>query len=398
MTGPALGRPLDAYGTSRVSRLRPATHLLAHADLHNHTWLSDGAGDPELAFSSMRRAGLDVAALTDHAVFAAGVDDVWDLPWVTRLSGIDREAWARLGRLADAADDPGRFVAIRGFEWSHPLLGHVNVWGTETFVDPFRTFDTDLSRFYDWLARTGDGAAGRGLASFNHPGGRGNLLVFAGFELHPAVVGQMAGLEVFNKRLDYLYEGVEGGDPSPLVRCLDQGWRPGLIGVSDEHGTDWGLPDGKGRTGLYVTGLSRAAVRTALADRQVFATRLRGLRLDATLDGHPMGGAVRLPGPARVRVEVDVDRGEPWRGRPLSLQLLTSGERMPAVVAAGEFAVPGPDDPLPAVEVEVDPARTPWLVLRVSDPAEPADSRATGPWVPWGSAVAYASPWWLEAG
>ncbi|HTF60461.1 MAG TPA: hypothetical protein VK713_11195, partial [Actinomycetes bacterium] len=53
----------DAWGTSRVSRLFPGSWL-AHADLHNHTWLSDGAGDPRLAFASMRAAGLDVAALT----------------------------------------------------------------------------------------------------------------------------------------------------------------------------------------------------------------------------------------------------------------------------------------------------------------------------------------------
>lgn len=395
-------RPLDAYGTSRASRLRPGAQFLAHADLHNHTWLSDGQGDPERAFASLRGAGLDVAALTDHAVFAAGIDDIWDLRFVTRFSGIDQEAWQRLGRLADAADDPGRFVAIRGFEWSHPLLGHVGVWGTETYVDPLQTLDTDMTRFYDWLQSTADSSEAptsqEGLASFNHPGGRGNLLVFAGFEPCPAVVDQMVGLEMFNKRLDYLYEGVDGGNASPLVRCLDSGWRPGLIGVSDEHGEDWGLPDGKGRTGLYLTELTRTAVRTALRERRAFATRLKGLRLDSTLNGHPMGSAVALPGPVRVRVEVDIDRGEAWRGRRLHLQLLRSGGRMPDLLAVEDLVVPGPDEPLPSIDVEVDPAKTPWLVLRVTDPSQPADPRATGPWAEAGAAVAYASPWWLERG
>ena len=46
----------DAWGTSRASRLFPGWWL-AHADLHNHTRLSDGAGDPRLAFASMRAAG-----------------------------------------------------------------------------------------------------------------------------------------------------------------------------------------------------------------------------------------------------------------------------------------------------------------------------------------------------
>ena len=31
--------------------------------MHNHTAMSDGDGDPELAFASMRDAGLDVADL-----------------------------------------------------------------------------------------------------------------------------------------------------------------------------------------------------------------------------------------------------------------------------------------------------------------------------------------------
>ncbi len=394
---PVLGAGPDAYGTSRTSRLRAGGELLVHADLHNHTRLSDGAGEPERAFASLRAAGLDVAAITDHAVFAAGVDDLLDLPWVTRISGIDQEAWRRLRELADAAHEDGAFVALRGFEWSHPLLGHVNVWGSERYTDPFRTFDTDMTRFYDWLADPDGGADG--LAGFNHPGGRSGLLVFAGFEPRPAVTDRLVGLEMFNKRLDYLYQGTDEGGTSPLVRCLDHGWRPGLLGVSDEHGDDWGRPEGKGRTGLYVDALTRAGVRRALSARQAFATRERGLRLDATLAGRPLGTEVRLPapGPARLRVELDVDRGEAWWGRPLSAQLLRPGEPMPTLVAVTEITVPRPDEPLPAWDVELDPADGSWAVLRVSDPAAPADQRARGPWAELGSTVAYASPWWLRA-
>ena len=38
-----------AWGTSRRSRLFPGPFLV-HADLHNHTQLSDGDGDPALLF------------------------------------------------------------------------------------------------------------------------------------------------------------------------------------------------------------------------------------------------------------------------------------------------------------------------------------------------------------
>ena len=57
------------------------------------------------------------------------------------------------------------------------------------------------------------------------------------------------------------------------MQCLDAGWTPGLIGVTDEHGRDWGHPEGKGRTGLFVTELSRSGVREALSNRRSFAAR-----------------------------------------------------------------------------------------------------------------------------
>ena len=89
---------------------------LFHADLHNHTLLSDGDGEAEAAFASMRAAGLDVAAVTDHAYGPCEAHKT-----------IDDEGWRRLGRLADAADAAGDFVAVRGFEWSSNTLGHMNV-------------------------------------------------------------------------------------------------------------------------------------------------------------------------------------------------------------------------------------------------------------------------------
>jgi len=108
-------------GAARASAITQGTRLV-HADLHNHTILSDGDGDPALAFGSMRSAGLDVAAITDHTTLFA-------------IEGLSRREWDRVGVLADAADDPGNYTAIRGFEWSHPLLGHVNVWFTPDFTE-----------------------------------------------------------------------------------------------------------------------------------------------------------------------------------------------------------------------------------------------------------------------
>ena len=383
----------DAWGTSRVSRLFPGCWL-AHADLHNHSRLSDGAGDPRLAYGSMRAAGLDVAALTDHSRWASLFLDLRKAPGWT---GIDGRAWRQTIALAEAANADGEFVALHGFEWSHAAFGHMNVWDSERFTDPLRTVPT-MGRFWRWLERNGSD----GLVGFNHPGtGR---LRFANFRYRPALAQRLVSLELFNKLEDYLLKDTNRGGQSPLNQCLNAGWRVGLLGVTDEHGPDWGQPEGKGRAGLWVRELTRAGVLEALAARLFFASRVKGLRLDAALTSLAGGGSgerarmgtalVHPGGPARL--EVDLDRGEAWRGRRLLLQVLRPGDRLPTLAATLEVELAGPDGPVAALELDLDPADGNWVVVRVTDPAEPADRRATGDWARQGRAIAYTSPFWLE--
>jgi len=152
--GTRLRTPGPEGGAARSSRISRGT-LLVHADMHNHTLLSDGDGDPEAAFPSMRDAGLDVAALTDHAIRGVSVEGtgLGGTPWI----GLDQAGWRRTGKLADAHDRPGEFTAIRGFEWSHPQLGHVNAW----FIGEFTDVATPgaMRELYSWLT-----GAGRGLS------------------------------------------------------------------------------------------------------------------------------------------------------------------------------------------------------------------------------------------
>jgi hypothetical protein len=379
-----MGGPADdAWGTSRQSRLFPGPWLI-HADLHNHTTLSDGAGAPAEAFASMRAAGLDAAAITDHSRWATLAMGLVAMPGNT---GIDRFGWEAAGRLADAADDPGAFVAMRGFEWSSALFGHANVWRSARFTDPLRSGVVAMGPFWRWLENHGQD----GLAGFNHAGSA--VLRFGRFRHRPSVAERVVSFEIFNKTHEHLLLGTDRGRPSALVQCLDAGWRVGLLGVTDEHGTDWGHPEGKGRAGLYVHELSRAGVYEALAARRFFASRVKGLRLDAALSGVRMGGDVpHQGGPARVTV--DLDRAG-WTGRPLGVQLLRTGPGLPTLAAAVEVRVPGPDEPLVAFDVDIDPAAGNWAVLRVTDPAGPADPPATGEWAELGRAVAYSSPFWL---
>ncbi|MEV4509720.1 CehA/McbA family metallohydrolase [Dactylosporangium sp. NPDC049525] len=359
--------PAALTGAARASAITAGTALV-HADLHNHTVMSDGDGDPNLAFASMRSAGLDVAALTDHTTLFS-------------ISGLSRSEWDRTGALANAADDPGNYTAIRGFEWSHPLLGHVNVWFTNGFTDLGGS--SNMGGLYNWIVSNG------GVASFNHPGRE--LARFGNFSYSAAARDAMVSLEMFNRGDDYLFDGWSDGRTSALNACLNAGWRTGISGVSDEHGTDWGFPEGKGRTGLWVTQNTRAGVLEAMRARRFFATRVSGLRVDATADDVRMGGVLPL---ARgdVRFALDLDRGPEWNGKPIRIQVLRPGTTAPTVADVIDTVA----NQVVRFTVPLDVAMGNWVVLRVSDPTQPNPSPGPNGHPCNDFGLAYSSPWWLQ--
>ena len=363
------GMPGRAAHGARTSRISRGTTLV-HADLHNHTRFSDGKGRPELAYESMRTAGLDVAALTDHAT---------DSP----NTGITSTTWRRLGELADRANRPGDYTALRGFEWSHSHLGHLSVWFTEEFADLERA--GDLKRLYRWLGRSTSGIAG-----FNHPGRQ--RLQFDRFAYDARIADRVVALEMFNNSTDYVFGGWPT-HPSPLTACLNAGWRTGLTGVADEHGSDWGHDEGTGRTGIWVTRNTRAGVLAAMRARRFFASRVNALRLDATAEGVRMGG--RLPlAKGDVTFRLDLDSGPAYAKQPLCLQVLRPGTTAPEVVELLELQA----ELVTQFTVPLDIADGDWVVLRISDPTR--DSLSPGPvGHPCNDfGLAYSSPWWLTGG
>ena len=415
--------------TERVASLVPGT-VLAFADLHNHSHLSDGEGGAELAFDRMREAGLDVAALTDHARVGRGLPGAdpcdGEGHGCRGFRGLDEDAWQLVGRLADLANDDGAFVAMRGFEWTSPALGHVNVWDSTRWIDALTTeafshhdwmsaWSLDrlqempsacisnirraiqpswverpsMHPFLEWLAAPAAsdarGGGDDGLASFNHPGRSG--MRFDRFTPSAGAMRRMVALEIFNRDEDYLFEGTDQGEPSPLVECLGAGWRVGLSGVTDEHGDVWGSQEHLGRTGLWIHDLTRAGVREALRARRFYATRVAGLRLDATANDVRMGGSLERSG-ERTRVRLEIDRGPDWWGKPLLVQALGPGMPMPTIQHEQPILV---EEAGQRLTFEVPPVHG-WMVLRITDPAFPADPRAGPPWNGFGAAVAYTSP------
>ena len=402
-TGALLLRPhargqSSGQGASRSSALRSdlvrGTQVL-HADLHNHSDLSDAAGSADDAFACMRAAGLDAAALTDHAGLRdeSALERLRELvPWAGMPSKvIDDADFVRAGELADAFDDPGAFTAVRGFEWTTPHLGHVNVWFSTAWT---QVVDTDgMAGLHDWLAGPAPGPDS--IFGLNHPGRE--IYRFDDFRHDPRLTDRLVSMEMFNRVDDYLFEGYGSGAVSPLVQCLAAGWRPGLLGVSDEHGIRWGFEPERGRAGLWVREWSRAGLREALRARRFYATREPGLRLDVVAsvgaEETRLGGELAVPaGTRQVELAVDVDGGPSWSGRAVEVQVLTTGITAPTVLAvqqarSGEVATVVVD-----LQGEWEADEAPWLVVRVADPTahnlqpgpsgHPCNNRA----------LAYASP------
>jgi hypothetical protein len=436
LASPLGGRTGIDEQTTRASRLFPATKV-AHADLHNHTLYSDGNGDPALAFASMRDAGLDVAALTDHSTFSKALPT--ELAQLgcdaggCALAGVNEQSWRDTAGLADGINVDDAFTAIRGFEWSSPTLGHVNVWFSQDWIDPastggnttgegaaqfshqvpgvgpaispaldaavraLPTNGTGMRGFYEWLSRDPKtpllAGGADAIAGFNHPGREPGR--FGYFAFDQRLVERIVSLEVFNRGEDYLFEGLDEGFASPIAECLDAGWRVGLTGVSDEHGTDWGYPDGKGRTGVWVSELSRAGVREAMEARRFYSTRLRGLRLDAAMNGVRMGQVVGHRS-GEVTVELDLNRGTGWAGRPLVAQLLQTGRPLPTIVHEQAFVVPRDDQPVVSFSAPIDVENGRWVVLRIVDAEQKVDDRAPAAFTANGGAIAYAAPFFLD--
>ena len=442
---PALGSTLGGLqgttGAARASRLDHSRSLrLVHTDLHNHSFISgDAQGDPFKALHKIRAAGIDVACMTEHAVSGKdhGQDDcsTWQDGGCRFIEGINQNDWETMAKIADEAYEPGRFVSFRGFEYSTPTVGHLNVWLGSDFTDPlhqealvtpreisemYRVIppakpvadlfknapdSARITPFYDWLTSAPGsaifGGGGDAIASFNHPGYFGN---FEDFLFHTAASKQIFLMEAFNaitftqdeahghSATDYFWYGRDRGLPQPFNACLNAGWRVGFTGVSDEHSGTYGQT-GKGRGGLYLDQMTREGVRRAIMSRRSFGTREAGLRLDATAEGIPMGGEVHRSSKP-ITIKIDIDRGPAWAGKKLYIQVIGSGPKGPTLLGVMPISVPRPGEPVLSFTIK---ATGPWMFLRITDPARPCDPLGTAPFedVTYGGACAYASPWFF---
>lgn len=283
--------------------------------VHAHSRLSDGEGTPLEAYTYARDIGqLDFFALTDHAELLM----LW--PWENK--------WAQLREAADQTDEPGRFAALHGFEWTNPILGHINVINSDDFTHVLQNFS--IPSLYRWLAWRP-----AAFGQYNHPGS-GDAIgpEFLHFRLFPRAVPQMVGVELWNGResFDFFYYGGSWDSGVSYIDVANQnGWQLGALGDQDNHSANWGTQTDF-RTAVLAVELNRAAILDAYRHRRFYSTEDKDLRLDFRCAGYPMGSHVQ-DAIREFRVTASDDSGDTFA----EVRLYRNGDLIETKAVEGPF-------------------------------------------------------------
>lgn len=285
----APGSPSKRHGGRR-----PGAGVL-FGDLHQHTAHSDGCGSVEdLWIAARDERGLDFAAVTDHDQFCR--------------RALGPATWQLTASVAAGFDEPGRFVAIAGYEFTgprHPGPGHKCVY----FADrvPERVPDRDVDALFALLREVGGIAVPHHVAWTGADFSHHDPAVQPVWEIcsvHGCYEGENA-CPAHPPRADYII-------PGHFVRdALAAGLRFGFIASTDSHGLDWhhGIARWRNpfRSGLAcVVGAepTRAGIIAALRARRSYATTGAKILVRAEIDGAPMGSELPAGTTGELIVEV----------------------------------------------------------------------------------------------
>ena len=249
-------------------------------DIHGHTSLSDGTGDPRDYYRYARDgAGLDVAAITDHAALG--------------FRPLKGESWRLIRDAAEAFMEPGRFVTILGYEWTSWTYGHRNVYFPGMEGEPLSPYDSG--------ADTPDGLFSllekwNPLTIPHHVAGGPVAVDWAHTPRHP--IERLS--EVFSVHGNCEYEGCPGmiyhAESGHFIQdALAEGRRLGLLASGDGHVGHPGrwIPSyEQGLVGFLADELTREAIWESLWERRVYGTSGARILITFTINDYPVGSEI----------------------------------------------------------------------------------------------------------
>ena len=246
-------------------------------DTHGHSGFAEGQGQPEGYYRFGRDvARLDFLSLSEHDIF------------------MDDGEWQALRDAVDRFNDPGRFTALLGYEWTAlvPFGGHHNVFFADAEAGrkrvPVQTAPV-LSELYQGLRKAYQ---------------TDDVLVIP--HAH-----QAADWRQSDGDLERLIEITSGHGTFGFFgdKYLANGFKVGFIGSTDNHN---GHPGYTGIGNQQLGGLAAVlapenttpALFSAMRARSTYATTGERILLDADLDGYPMGAVVEPTADRTLRLRV----------------------------------------------------------------------------------------------
>lgn len=256
-------------------------------DIHGHSKCSDGLGTPDdYYYYAQKSALLDFAALTDHG---------------QELSDDD---WEEIKASNKSYNNPGSFVTILGYEFSHPVKGDKNIYypGEDGPLlrekAPFDIFSGNCFPLEDYVPSWKNYGA---MMMFHQHAGK--ILKYYDSELVRLVeiysnlgcCEQSGAMPIFLPSVNKDFSGnyVEDG--------LNAGYRVGFTANGDDHagrpgGFDWHRVrrvNPGGLTAVYAKELTREAIFQALYSRHCYATTGARIAVDFQINGMMPGEVIQ---------------------------------------------------------------------------------------------------------
>ncbi|HSW61535.1 MAG TPA: CehA/McbA family metallohydrolase [bacterium] len=253
-------------------------------NFHGHSGISDGEGTAvEIMNWAKFDEKIDFYVMTDHA------------------EQVSESEWAEIKLQTDLFNEDGVFAAMRGFEWSHPVNGHICIYETDDYSAAYS--DLWINKIYEWIKDN------NGIAQFNHPGRE--IEAFNNLKLEPDVLSNMIMMETGNKST-----GNNDGEFIPyFIKALDNGWQVAPTSNQDNHKMEL-TPH---RSVFVGEELTRAHLLDAMKSRRIYSSDDPDIKIVFKHKEHWMGSNVTVTDPS-VRFDIKVVDNEPVQ----KLELITN--------------------------------------------------------------------------
>jgi hypothetical protein len=277
--------------------------MILFGDIHNHNAHGYGRGSIERSID-IAREHLDFFAFTGHSSWH-DLEEIEGGRHRHFIEGFKRltETWPRVQERIAEANADGSFVSFLGFEW------HSNRFGDQCVIFPrdFRPikYTNHVDQLRAFCLEEGALMIPHHLA---YPKGRRgvNWDVFDPACTPVVEIFSFHGLSEHDRGPHPMVRGSPGGrQTGNTVRAaLGAGRKFGFVASTDNHA---GFPGawGEGLMGVHADVLSREAILDAIRRRRTYALTGDRIRVEARLNGLPMGADVPAAPEYAFAAEID---------------------------------------------------------------------------------------------